>query len=77
MADTITIEVQGIAEVNRMLDEVSTIVAARAYTRGLDRAGKVIIAALWPRVPVDLKAVMNKAHGGVVHSNSQIGRAHV
>jgi len=58
------IEVEGIEEACQWLDDVSSILATRAYVNGLAAAAEVIEAELWPRVPVDLKAALNKAHGG-------------
>lgn len=58
------IEVEGIEETCQWLDGVASAIATRAYVNGLAAAGDVIESALWAHVPVDLKAALNKAHGG-------------
>lgn len=47
-----------------MLDRAPRNIVAKGYLRALDAAGQVMVRALWPRVPVDLKAAMNRAHAG-------------
>jgi hypothetical protein len=60
------VAVEGIEEACQWLDEVSSIIATRAYVNGFDAAGEVLEAALWPLVPVDLReeVLKNRAHGG-------------
>jgi hypothetical protein len=60
------VAVDGIEEACQWLDEVSSIVATRAYVNGFDAAGEVLETALWPLVPVDLReeVLNNRAHGG-------------
>lgn len=59
-----SIEVEGIAGVCAILDDIPKVVAARGYLAGLKAAGNVFESALWPRTPVDQIAALNKAHGG-------------
>ena len=60
----VLLEVEGLEDACKLLDQVPKIVAARGYVNGLSAAGDVMEAALWPRTPVDTIAAMNKAHGG-------------
>lgn len=68
------ITVEGLAETCSYLDGVSEIVATRCVVNGLDAAGEVMEAALWPLVPVDLRAAMNAAHGGLGALSTRLTR---
>jgi hypothetical protein len=59
-----TITVSGLDESIKMLSDAPRDVVARGFLRAFEAAGDVIIGELWPRVPIDLKAAMNAAHGG-------------
>jgi hypothetical protein len=58
------ITITGAQEVMRMLEAAPKALVARSFLKALDAAGQVVVSELWPRVPIDIKAAMNKAHGG-------------
>ena len=58
------IAVEGIEDACKMLDGVGPIVATRGYLNGLAAAGDVMMSAVRQRVPVELGAIKNAAHGG-------------
>lgn len=59
-----TITITGLQETENMLATAPKNVVANSFLRALDAAGKVIEAEVWPRTPIELKAAVNKAHGG-------------
>jgi hypothetical protein len=59
-----TMTVSGLDGVIKLLDEAPATVVSTAFVKAADAAGEVIVSALWPRTPIDIKAAMNAAHGG-------------
>ncbi|HXI42061.1 MAG TPA: hypothetical protein VNH83_18915, partial [Bryobacteraceae bacterium] len=58
------ITVTGIEEACAFLDSAPKIIVSQAFLRALEAAAKVIEAEIWPRVPQDVEAALNQAHGG-------------
>lgn len=58
------ITVTGHDEVLRMLDRAPKVIVASAFVRGLAAAGEAVESALWPLVPIDQIASLNRSHGG-------------
>lgn len=62
--DEAIISISGVEETVEMLKRAPKQIVASAFVKALDAAGEVVVRELWPRVPIDLKAAMNKAHAG-------------
>jgi hypothetical protein len=56
--------IEGIEETARMLEQAPRQVVVSGYTKALEASAEVVMAELWPRVPINAKAAMGAAHGG-------------